>query len=99
MKMNKLLLAGAAVLMASLSSVAFAKSGGQIDAVPYAVKARCDTLMQRFDEVSANPAPNANLAAAKSMASQGGALCRSAHYEEGGDAMEKALKLLGAPTN
>jgi hypothetical protein len=97
--MNKLMLAGAAALLMSLPAAAFAKGNGSLENVPYAVKARCETLMQRFDEAAANPKAGADLAAAKSAASQGGALCRASHYEEGGDTLEKALKLIAAPTN
>ena len=98
--MNKLILAGAAaVLMMSLPVAGFAKGNGSLENVPYAVKAKCETLMQRFDDASANPKDGANLAAAKSAASQGSALCRASRYEEGSDTLEKALKLIGAPVN
>src|SRR5690349_14252054 len=63
--MNKLMLAGAAVLMMSLPAAGFAKGNGSLENVPYAVKAKCETLMQRFDDASANPKDGVNLAAAK----------------------------------
>jgi hypothetical protein len=95
--MKKLVIA--AILLAAAPTVSFAKSGGSLDNVPYAIKARCDTLMQRFDAAAANPKPGVDLAAAKAAAQQGGALCRASHYEEGGDSLEKALKLIGASGN
>jgi hypothetical protein len=97
--MNKRMLAGVAALLMSLPAAGFAKSNGSQENVPYAVKVRCETLMQRFDEASANPKAGADLTAAKAAASQGGALCRASHYEEGGNTLEKALKLIGAPAN
>jgi hypothetical protein len=97
--MNKLMSAGAAILMMSLPAAAFAKGNGSLENVPYAVKVKCETLMQRFDQAAANPPDSANLAAAKSAASQGGALCRASRYEEGGDTLAKALKLIGAPAD
>ena len=97
--MRKPLLVGATALMMSLPVVAFAKGNGSLENVPYALKAKCETLAQRFDQAAANPPNPGNLAAAKSAASQGGALCRSSHYEEGSETLEKALKLIGVPAN
>jgi hypothetical protein len=98
--MHKLMLAGtAALLLMSWPTASFAKGNSSLENVPYAVKARCETLIQRFDEASANPKAGADLPAAKSAASQGSALCRASHYEEGSDTLEKALKLIGAPAN
>jgi hypothetical protein len=97
--MKRILLIGAALWLAASPDNALAKGSKSLENVPYAVKARCGTLMQRFDEAIANPPNSANLAAAKSAASQGGVLCRSSRYEEGGDTLAKALRLIGVPAD
>jgi hypothetical protein len=97
--MKRIMLVGAALWLTASPGDTLARGSESLENVPYAVKARCDTLMQRFNEAAAHPPNAGNLAAAKSAASQGGALCRTARYEEGGETLAKALRLIGAPAD
>src|SRR5262249_39591882 len=87
MRNNILLIA---VALALTPATAVAKSKG-LESVPYAIKMKCDTLPQRFDDALASAKPGSDIAAAKNMAAQGASLCRGSHYEEGADTLDKAM--------
>ncbi len=86
-------------IVLAISAPALAKNGGdKPENVPYAVKARCDTLAQKFDAAQAS-ATTGDVQAARDTAAQGSALCRAGRYEEGGDTLANALRLIGAPAD
>ncbi len=94
--MKRLLISAAALIILASSSAALAKNARQ-EEVPYAIKARCETLSQKFD--AARGHASGDVQAARAAAEQGEALCRAGRYEEGGEALAKALRMIGESAN